>query len=158
MSVRFCGSEAVGEGTSLGHRTKKSGTVAMMEQKVTQKSRSECLNTLRSPEGGSRETHKKGTLCASACVCVFRRGRTGRQVSSHLPSGVKRTVEATMKPSTSPTTTTQAMTEPKRHQLVTRVTPPSTPITTDTDRLTVGRRRRDARECVHESCCTAAGK
>lgn len=59
----------------------------------------------------------------------------------HLPRGVKRTVEATRKPSISPTTTMQAMTEPKRHQLITRMTPPSTPITADTLRQTEQRQK-----------------
>lgn len=56
-----------------------------------------------------------------------------------LPSGVKRTVEAMRKPSIRPTTTTQAMTEPKRHQLITRITPPTTPITAERVRRTAER-------------------
>lgn len=59
-----------------------------------------------------------------------------------LPRGVKRTVEATRKPSISPTTTMQAMTEPNRHQLITRMTPPTTPITADTARQTAQRRKQ----------------
>lgn len=54
-----------------------------------------------------------------------------------VPRGVKRTVEAMRKPSIRPTTTTQAMTDPKRHQLITRRTPPTTPITADRVRQTV---------------------
>lgn len=42
--------------TSLGQRTKKSGTMSMMQQKVTQKTTSERLNTLRSPEGRPQHT------------------------------------------------------------------------------------------------------
>lgn len=55
---------------------------------------------------------------------------------------MKRTVEATRKPSISPTTTMQAMTEPNRHQLITRMTPPTTPITADTARQTAQRRKQ----------------
>lgn len=61
-----------------------------------------------------------------------------------------------MKPSTSPTTTTQAMTEPKRHQQVTRVTPPSTPITTDSDRLTAGRREEEKAQANEPGMSPAA--
>lgn len=59
-----------------------------------------------------------------------------------LPRGVKRTMEAMRKPSISPTTTMQAMTEPNRHQLITRMTPPTTPITADTARQTAERRKQ----------------
>lgn len=50
-------------------------------------------------------------------------------ISCRLPRGVKRTAEATRNPSINPTTMTQAMTEPNLHQLITRMTPPTTPIT-----------------------------
>lgn len=42
--------------TSLGQRTKRRGTVIMMEQNVTQKTTSEFLNTLRSPDGRTQGT------------------------------------------------------------------------------------------------------
>ena len=58
-----------------------------------------------------------------------------------IPRGVKRTVEAMRKPSIRPTTTMQIMTEPKRHQLITRRTPPTTPITADKARRTVWRKQ-----------------
>ncbi len=45
-----------------------------------------------------------------------------------LPSGVKKTMDEMRNPRMSPTTNTQAMTEPNRHQLITMATPPTTPI------------------------------
>lgn len=45
-----------------------------------------------------------------------------------LPSGVKKTMDEMKNPRMSPTTNTQAMTEPNRHQLITMATPPTTPI------------------------------
>lgn len=51
-------------------------------------------------------------------------------------------MEATTKPSIKPTTTTQAMTEPNLHQLITRTTPPRTPTTAARARRTVERRVR----------------
>lgn len=42
--------------TSLGQRTKRRGTVTMMEQNVTQKTTSERLNTSRSPDGRTQDT------------------------------------------------------------------------------------------------------
>ncbi len=47
-----------------------------------------------------------------------------------LPSGVKKTMDEMRNPRMSPTTNTQAMTEPNRHQLITMTTPPTTPIST----------------------------
>lgn len=59
-----------------------------------------------------------------------------------LPTGVKKTMEEMRNPSMRPTTTTQDITEPKRHQLITRITPPTTPITAVSVRRTAGRKHR----------------
>lgn len=57
-------------------------------------------------------------------------------------------MEATRKPSIRPTTiTTTATTEPKRHQIITKMTPPTTPTTPDRVRRTAEREReRDSGE------------
>uniref|UniRef100_A0A8C7Q662 FGFR1 oncogene partner 2 homolog n=5 Tax=Salmoninae TaxID=504568 RepID=A0A8C7Q662_ONCMY len=59
-----------------------------------------------------------------------------------LRKSVKKTMEEMRNPSTRPTTMTQDITEPKRHQLITRITPPTTPITAVRVRRTAGRKHR----------------
>lgn len=126
--------------TSLGQRTKRRGTVTMMEQNVTQKTTSERLNTSRSPDG---RTQDMWILLIQTDGGLMSEDRTGFLLKTSVPRGVKRTVEAMRKPSISPTTTTHAMMEPNRHQLMTRRTPPTTPITADTARQTAGRDAAD---------------
>lgn len=115
--------------TSLDQRRKKSGKMIMMEQNVTQKTTLDRLNTLRSPEERTT-TH-----------CVKKSFQTKGLVFIFLPRGVKRTVEATRKPRIRPTTTTQAMTDPKRHQLIIRIAPPTTPMSADRVRRTAERQK-----------------
>lgn len=122
--------------TSLGHRTKKRGTTTVMLQNVTQKTTSERRKTSRSPEERPQSSIKvSGTF---VWLKVWLSIEYLAQIwQFFLPRGVKRTTEATRKPSISPTTITQARTEPKRHQLISRTTPPTTPITADRTRRTV---------------------
>lgn len=109
--------------------------------------------------GHLRKGHKN--TCGSWWICMYtisitaftemqNNGWQGQDSVCYfsLPRGVKRTVEATRKPSISPTTTMQTMTEPNRHQLITRMTPPTTPNTADTARRTAANRQKCA---GHES-------
>lgn len=106
----------------------------VMQQNVTQKTTSEFLNTSRSPKAQKYRIKMvcSGSTCCKNTIIAF----------LSVPSGVKKTMEATRKPSIRPTTTTQAMTEPKRHQLITSKTPPTTPTTPDRVRRTAETRDR----------------
>lgn len=125
--------------TSLGHLRKKTGTTTIMLQNVIQKTTSECRNTSRSPE----ERPQKKTRSSINVFCsIYEATVVSPLHKVFLPRGVKRIMEATRKPSINPTTMTQAMTEPNRHQLINTTTPPTTPITADRTRRTVDREKR----------------
>lgn len=115
----------------------------MMQQNVAQKTTSERLNTSRSPETMYEACWMhiiRYTLFIPSREIAESTEIYSIKSSLFIPRGVKRTVEAMRKPSISPTTMMQAMTEPKRHQLITRRTPPTTPITADRARQTAGRK------------------
>lgn len=122
--------------TSLGHLMKNRGTTSTMQLNVTQNTTS-LWNTERSPRGRKKKKKKSKTDIRVAYTCQPERKTVlykGHQltvcfvVCLFLPSGVKKMMDATRKPRTRPMTTTQPITEPNRHQVITRTTPPTTPI------------------------------
>lgn len=113
--------------TTLGHLMKNRGRTSTMQTNVTQNTAS-LWNTERSP--GEREKSMKDIGIAFRC-------RPEKKTASSinckfcfvfLPSGVKKIMDEMRKLKVSPETITQAITEPNRHHIITRPTPPTTPI------------------------------
>lgn len=120
--------------TSLGHLMKNRGTTTTMQLNVTQNTTS-LWNTERSPKKGGREEewHEHVTHFTQCRVWCYAKGHgltTRFMICLVLPRGVKKMMEETRKPRMRPATITQAITEPNRHQVITRTTPPTTPIRT----------------------------